>query len=155
MNRISQPLKLARTILAAVLAGTLAFGAMAAEQTSTAVPVSTRDSAPAAMACDGCDNTHGADASSAGADTTADTTTPPTMAALAAMQTFRSAAPRRADSARARWLARPGMRVVLRVPLVDFIAHPDSGDMLFTTRTKLLKGSIASARVAVAVAWTY
>ena len=146
MNSISQHIALARTIIATAMAGTLAFGAMAADAPSMATPIGAHESATVASACDDCAGV---------SDASAGTAVRPTMAALGAMQSFRSAAPRRADSARARWLARPGMRVVLRVPLVDLIAHPDSGDMLLTTRTRVLKGSIASARVAVAVAWTY
>ena len=143
MNTTLLHTTLARTIIAATVAGTLSFGAMAAEP----APTRPHDGTSTRSACDDCDDASG---------TNAGTAAQPTMAALAAMQSFRgTGASRRADSARTRWLARPGMRVVLRVPRVDLIAHPDSGDMLLTTRTKMLKGSIASARVAVAVAWTY
>lgn len=51
---------------------------------------------------------------------------------------------------------RTGMHVVVRVAVVDMVAHPDSADVRLALRSKLLKGSsVAKSQLALAVVWRF
>jgi hypothetical protein len=50
---------------------------------------------------------------------------------------------------------RVGMHMVVRLAMVDLVSHPNSGDVNLTIRSKLLKGPIAKAPVAVAITWRF
>lgn len=52
--------------------------------------------------------------------------------------------------------SRLGMHVVVRLTVLDLVAHPDSGDVKLGLRSRLLKGSaIGKAPLAVAVHWRF
>ncbi len=87
-----------------------------------------------------------------GGDAAAPSISSSTPLASALAQSFRGPA---AAAAKTASQPRPGMHVVLRVSVVDMIAHPDSGDVRLAFRSKLLKGSIAKTPLAVAVAWRF
>lgn len=86
-----------------------------------------------------------------GGDAAAPSISSPTPLASALAQSFRGPAAAAAKTSQPRL----GMHVVLRVTVVDMIAHPDSGDVRLAFRSKLLKGSIAKTPLAVAVAWRF
>jgi hypothetical protein len=79
---------------------------------------------------------------------------PQAPAAWALAQRFR--APGKADGpARIPAEQRVGMHMVVRLAMVDLVSHPNSGDVNLTIRSKLLKGPIAKAPVAVAITWRF
>lgn len=78
----------------------------------------------------------------------------PAPAAMALAQSFRGPGTSGA-AVKAPAQPRLGMHVVVRLAVVDVVAHPDSGEVRLELRSKLLKGSIAKSQLAVAVAWRF
>lgn len=105
-----------------------------------------------ALAC------HGARANTAGAEAKAEgmpqASALPTPAAQVVARSLHEGATRSAV-APALAAPRPGMHLVVRLAVLDLVAHPDSGDFDLTPRSRLLNRSIARAPLALGVTWRF
>ena len=105
-----------------------------------------------ALAC------HGARANTASAEAKADGEPPasalPTPAARVVARSLHEAATRSAVAS-APAVPRLGMHLVVRLAVLDLVAHPDSGDFDLTPRSRLLNRSIARAPLALGVTWRF